>query len=193
MKHLGDITKPGEYKVYRYTFPSGKVYIGVTKNPIEVRRDQGYQHNKELQRAIRQVGWQGLKVDILENNLDNETAYERERYYISVFHSDDPNKGFNISKGGKATFEGLHHTEDHKKYMSNILKGRPFSSEHRNHLREAQKKTPVVRIDTNGTKTNYTSLHEAATSVNGHPTNVSRACKSGRLYKSYSWAFAEGR
>jgi len=108
------------YRIYRYTFPDGKVYIGVTKNRIETRRDQGYQHNKALQKAIRSVGWSGMKVEIIEDGLNKSEAYEKEKYYIKKYCSNDPDKGYNISLGGKATFENLHHTEEHKKYMSNL-------------------------------------------------------------------------
>lgn len=54
MKHLGDITKINgaeietvdviTAKVYKYTFPDGKVYIGMTTKSLEERRDSGYQH-----------------------------------------------------------------------------------------------------------------------------------------------------
>ena len=53
------------YKVYQYCFPDGMLYIGMTKNSIEVRRDQGYQHNPRLRQALRDAGWQKECVHIL--------------------------------------------------------------------------------------------------------------------------------
>ena len=37
------------------------------------------------------------------------------------------------------------------------------------------------------------SLTEAAEDVNGHKTNISRACADGRQYKGFTWRFAEER
>ena len=182
------------YRVYRYTFPDGKMYIGVTKNKIETRRDQGYQHNKPLQEAIRSVGWGGLKVDILEDGLSQKEAFEKERYYIQELGTSNPEYGYNISLGGKATFEGLHHTETHKKYMSGLLKGIVFTDEHIAHLCEAHsgERKPVVRILDDGMTIKYKSLGDAAIAVGGYKANIGRACESGKPYKGSRWAFEEG-
>lgn len=39
----------------------------------------------------------------------------------------------------------------------------------------------------------YESLTEAAEDVNGHKSNISRACADGRQYKGFTWRFAEER
>lgn len=54
------------YKIYKYTFPNGKIYIGMTKNSIQYRKDCGYQHNIQLRDAIRNFGWKNISVEILE-------------------------------------------------------------------------------------------------------------------------------
>ena len=108
------------YKIYLYKFPDGKVYIGMTKNDLATRRDQGYQHNKPLQEEMRKTGWGNIKTLILEDGLTKESACEREKFYISKFDSTNPKKGFNISKGGKATFKGLHHSKSHRQHLSEL-------------------------------------------------------------------------
>lgn len=182
------------YRVYRYTFPDGRMYIGVTKNKIETRRDQGYQHNKPLREAIRSTGWAGINVDILEEGLDQNEAFIKEQYYIRKFNTSNPVYGYNVSLGGKATFEGLHHTEEHKRYISAVLKGREFSDVHIEHLRESHsgERKPVIRYMDDGSSIKYKSLGDAALAVDGHKTNISRACRSGRIYKHSQWAFLEG-
>ena len=153
MKNLGDITKingaeiePVDiiteekiYKVYKYTFPDGKVYIGTTKNTLQERKDCGYQHNKKLTDAIRKVGWQNVRKDIIASGLDQSEAFEEEKRQIALYDSRNENKGYNISLGGKSTFLGLTNTDEHRHYMSNLYKGRKFSAETRKRMSLAQK------------------------------------------------------
>ena len=37
------------YKVYKYTFPNGMIYIGCTKNSIKERWYSGYKHNSRME------------------------------------------------------------------------------------------------------------------------------------------------
>lgn len=181
--------------VYMYTFPDGMKYIGVTKNSIETRRDCGYQHNKPLQAAMRKYGWRNVEKTILEELLDAEEAFQREKYYISLYHTDSPDVGYNVSHGGKDTFRGLAHTEEHKKYISKLLTGRIVTDEMRERYKEGHSKEriPVCSINEDGTiAKHYQSMGEAAADVGGHKTNISRACtKKGKWYKGYQWAFDE--
>lgn len=178
------------YRVYRYTFPDGKIYIGVTKNSIATRRDQGYQHNKSLRDAIKEIGFKNIKVDILADYFEQEEAFRLEEYFIAKYKADDPKHGYNISKGGKSTFKGLHHTEEHKQYMRDKLRGIQFSEEHIEHLKESHKKEriPVVCFRPYGGEPKYyESLGSAAESINGYKSNISRACNNGKLYKGFYW------
>ena len=125
----------------------------------------------------------------------NEKIY-KEKFYIRFYETTNPEKGYNISFGGRRTYAGLRHTEEYKKRMSEINKGKVFSEEHLKHLKESHKGQckSVVCLDSFGKIiTEYASLNEAARAVNGHPTNVNRACVSGRIYQNYFWAFANER
>lgn len=185
----------GTYKIYKYTFPDGKIYIGVTKNTVQYRKDCGYQHNKQLQQAIRNVGMSAIKVDILSEVEDRSAAYEEEKRMIALHNATDPDIGFNVSRGGINTFEGLRHTEEHRKKMSNLLKGRRFSEASLTKMRlsHAKERMSVVAIDADGNVVaEYESIHQAANSVGGYPTNIARACKTaGKQYKGYLWRFAK--
>ena len=184
------------YKVYLYTFPDGKRYVGMTKLTLRERRNVGYQHNEPLRKVIRELKWNEYKHEILCDGLTEEEACEKEKEYIKLFDTTDPEKGYNISFGGKSTFAGLRHTKEHRERISRLYKGKRFSEEHLKHLREAHKKLckPVLCLDSNkGVIREYKSLNEAARVVNGHPTNVNRACVSGRIYKNFFWQFADGR
>ena len=200
MKHLGDITKINGaetqnriYKVYKYTFPDGKIYIGTTGQRIQDRRDCGYQHNKPLTQAMRGVGWKNIKVDILFSSESKEDAFNAEMRFIAQYNSTEPRSGYNISKGGNATFAGLHHTEEHKQNMRAILSGRKFSEKHIANLchAHAKERKPVICTDQFGEKLTYESLGSAAQSLNCHKSNISRACASGKKYKGFFWTFAK--
>lgn len=181
------------YKVYLYAFPDGKKYVGMTKNTLEERRDMGYQHNKALQAAIRQYGWQGFRHEVLCSGLTEEEACEKEKEYIKRYKLTDPEYGYNVSFGGKSTYKGLRHTKEYKDKMSRINKGKAFSEDHKRRLKESHKKysKSVICFDLGkNIIAEYESLNQAARSVNGHPTNVNRACVSGRTYKKYFWQYA---
>ena len=179
------------YIVYRYVFPNGKIYIGVTKHDIKTRMREGYKHNEQITKAIKEFGSKSIQKEILEQDLSQEQAYEKEKHYIAYFKSNHPVFGYNISAGGKCTFEGLHHTEKHKRYMSEKYKGKVFSESHIQHLKDGHsaERIPIISIGKTGNKTIYESLGEAAVAVNGYKTNIARACKSGKAYKGYMWAY----
>ena len=177
------------YKVYRYIFPDGKIYIGMTKNTISQRRDNGYQHNALLKAHIKEYGWKDVQTDILADGLSKDKACQLEQDYIEKCDATNPSIGLNISKGGIQTFKGLKHTSEHRKYMSDLYKGRTFSKEtlKKMSIAHEKEKHPVIRIDSNGNTELFKSLHEAAKVVNGYPTNIGRACDSGKEYKGYHW------
>ena len=181
------------YKVYRYTFPNGKVYIGVTKHSLEERRDNGYQHNKALQEAMRKFGWRNIKKDILASGLAEEDAYAEEIKQISAHRSTDPDIGFNISRGGKATFDGLSHTDEHKKYMSDLYKGKSFAPETIERMKQAHsaERKPIIRI-LDGSEELFESMRAAALAVGGYVSNIKRACESGKKYKGFYWNYERG-
>lgn len=183
------------YKVYKYTFPDGKVYIGMTSLTLAERRDCGYQHNPRLQAAMRLYGWAGFSHEVLIDNLAEQEAAEMEQKLIAEYEATNPSKGYNVSLGGKSTFKGLNHSEEHKQRMSEMYRGKQFSNEHIKHLREAHAKERIAvkSVDgCGGVIKEYDSLGSAANDIGGHKTNVARACKSGRPYKGVYWRYAEG-
>lgn len=184
------------YKVYQYIFPNGKVYVGMTKNSIEQRRDMGYNHNKPLQKAIREYGWNGFEHKIIADNLTILQAEKIEKETIEKYKSNIPDNGYNISAGGRATYAGLKHTEEYKKKMSELYKGRSFSDKTLSRMKEAHKKErkAVISFTLSGELfMKFESLHHAAQAVNGYPSNISRACNNGEPYKALKWAFDERR
>lgn len=91
------------YKVYCYTFPNGKKYIGQTKRSIKERAGANgyyYQDSPLLYNAIQKYGWDNIQKDILEDNLTLDEANNQEKYYIKLYQTTDKNFGYNLSTGG---------------------------------------------------------------------------------------------
>lgn len=84
---------------------NNKVYVGQTRQDPKKRwgKDgQNYQGSPHFYSAIQKYGWDNFEHQILLTDLTQEEADEKEKYYISLFHSTDPNYGYNISAGGKS-------------------------------------------------------------------------------------------
>ena len=91
------------YCVYKHqNLINGKVYIGVTNDIARRWRQNGieYKSCKSFYNAILKYGFDSFDHTVLETNLSEKQAFEREIYYIKLFRSDDKRKGYNISPGG---------------------------------------------------------------------------------------------
>lgn len=90
------------YKVYKHTSPSGKVYIGVTKqNPrLRWQNGLGYRTQDYFYRAILKYGWDNFKHEIVYQTESYAEANGKEVELISKYKSTDKNYGYNIENGG---------------------------------------------------------------------------------------------
>ncbi len=91
------------YKIYKYTFPNGKVYVGKTKTSIEQRAGSNgcrYGDNTLVGRAIRKYGWINVKKEILLDNLSESAANKKERELIRELDANNRLCGYNLTKGG---------------------------------------------------------------------------------------------
>lgn len=82
---------------------NGKFYIGQTCNPYERwgRNGKKYQEDPYFWAAIQKYGWNNFYHYIIETNLTQDQANERESYYISILQAQNKNIGYNIAAGGK--------------------------------------------------------------------------------------------
>ena len=175
------------FKVYKYTSPTGKVYIGQTCQTLLERSKldgSGYKKSVGFYNAIQKYGFDNFKKEILKDNLTSNEADYWEKYYIRKYNAMDKNYGCNCREGGShglwsddikrkisESHKGKHLTEDHKNNLakSSIGKKKNFTKQHKNNIREAAKKRgfpnpqPVICIET---KIKYKSRNEAARSLN---------------------------
>ena len=87
------------YVVYCHTSPSGKKYIGMSKNVKRRWEANGknYKMCTKFYNAIKKYGWENITHEILEENLTKEEAERLEEFYIKEF--DTVNNGYNMLKG----------------------------------------------------------------------------------------------
>lgn len=100
------------YVVYKHTNKiNGKIYIGITKhgdNPNKRwRNGLGYEENRIFFPEIVQYGWDNFLHEILDSNLTEQEAVQKEKEYIKFY---DSANGFNYnlaSSSGVITQEGI--------------------------------------------------------------------------------------
>lgn len=99
--------KNGIQGIYKLNYPNGKIYIGQS-NDIKRRM---YEHNNinrlknhynsPCDLAIQKYG-RLEEVEILEIIEDSNLLDEKEKYWISFYHSDNKEIGYNLTNGGKS-------------------------------------------------------------------------------------------
>lgn len=89
------------YVVYKHTSPSGKVYIGITRQNPRVRWGNGnnYSSNRHFSQAIKKYGWKNFRHEILFSGLSEQDAKNEEIRQIALYDSTNPNNGYNITYG----------------------------------------------------------------------------------------------
>ena len=90
------------YKVYKHTFPNGKIYIGITSLSItnRWRNGKGYKTQNLMFKAIQKYGWDNIKHEILFEGLTKEEAEQKEIELIGLYDSTNREKGYNVENGG---------------------------------------------------------------------------------------------
>lgn len=97
------------YKVYMHTCPNGKKYVGITKQDVKDRwqNGKGYKPNKRFYNAILKYGWQNIQHEVLFENLTQDEAYKLEIELIALNESNNPNYGYNQTEGGANVCIGI--------------------------------------------------------------------------------------
>ena len=146
------------FVVYKHTTPSGKVYIGITKQSPTKRwkNGQGYEGCTAFYRAVQKYGWTEIKHEIVASGLDKESACLMEQELIKKYDSTNPERGYNLTSGGEhyePTDEWrMAASESHKEYyeqhpearerISEQQKGRKLSKETRQ--RQSESRTAYI-------------------------------------------------
>ena len=180
------------YTVYRHTTPSGKSYIGITKNSIRKRIYGGYHHNKYLTAAIKKYGWQNIETEIIAEGVSLDEANLLETYYIASFETQDHTKGYNIADGGLSWNS---RSDEVRMKLSAKARGRklaPMGEETKRKIMMANKRRK--RVECMETGEIFDSIGEAARKKKIERGDISRCIKgirktAGKLH----WRRYDGR
>lgn len=149
------------YVVYKHISPSGRVYIGITKQKPEYRWNHGKNYRKDqllFYRAIKKYGWDNFTHIILYEGLSEKDAKNIEISLIKQYKA--LGISYNITDGGDGG-KGLHgkrkpHTEEAKRKMSQSRKG----------LLSGSKNPMYGRHETNPAYGKFGKNHPASKEVN---------------------------
>lgn len=126
--------------IYKYTGPTGKVYIGQTIHPVNRRaQHKRAETDSYFHRAIRKYGYDAFKYEIIvkissptKEQLHKELD-KAEMFYIKVY--DTFKNGYNQSLGGDGPKgrepwnKGVPQTEEQKEKQRKAMTGRKASEE----------------------------------------------------------------
>ena len=153
---------------------NGNKYFGQSVN----LKDRLYGHktklkhnkhkNRHLQFSVNKYGLENFKFYIVEE-CDFSCLDERERYYISLYQTDNCKFGYNIEPGGSHGLKTL--SDQTKLKISESLKGRIFSEEHRSKIGKANRE----RIISEKTRAKMSDNH-ADVSGENNPRSVAVFC-----------------
>ena len=123
---------------------NGKIYIGQHQR---TEFDPFYfGSGRILQNALMKYGKEAFKVEVLLWCESIDRLNEAEIDFIKAFNSTNKNNGYNLSFGGTCFTKGMERSVEHRKHLSESLKGRQssfkgkhFSDESRKKLSEALK------------------------------------------------------
>ena len=185
-----------DYTVYKLTLTDGRVYIGMTRQPLSHRcRRSGYVGCPGMGKAIEEHGWDAFSVSIIADHLTQTDAERIEKESIARYDSTDPSKGFNVALGGNIPGR---HSQATRQLMSDGQKGRLFSEEHLSRLRKpklngALRRT-VIQSDSDGNiLCEHPSIYDAVKSVDGNKNSIIRCCNhKQRFHKGFMWEYGKG-
>ena len=93
--------------IYKITnIINNKVYIGLTTTSLKKRwrahkNSINENNSKHLYRSMRKYGIENFKIEQIDETEDFKILGEKERYYIKLYDSRNPEKGYNLTAGGE--------------------------------------------------------------------------------------------
>lgn len=144
-----------KFCVYKHTSPHGKVYIGITCEPVSKRwgkNGSGYRGHKHFESAINKYGWDNFKHEVLYENLSIDEASAKEIELIAYYNASDPCFGYNKTLGGEISIPSeetrkklsesttrLWKTPEYRNKVCKALMGHEFSEETCRKISESQR------------------------------------------------------
>lgn len=141
---------PNKAGIYKFKcIINNKIYIGKSINIRDRINSHRYTLSETKKRkrgyfesAIKKHGWHSFEFEILEivedfdKHKDNDDLLKREAYYIELFDSADPNKGYNLCKYSNDR-TGVPCSEESKEKLRQANLGKKHSEETKLKMRES--------------------------------------------------------
>lgn len=191
-----------------YHKASNRWYIGQTIRSLQCRWEE---HLKEinfskshLNLALKKYGVGAFELQVIESNIPESRLDERERYYIQKY--DSYHHGFNCTLGGQGV-HGYKHTEETKSRISKSVaagshlwntperaakikaaqKGRKFTEEHLQRIREAASRNKRFGADNPFGGRRHTESAKKQMSLSSTKNQIQRISKSDNsVLETYS-------
>lgn len=209
------------YTIYKHTcIANGKVYIGQTSRDVEKRWGNNginYKRNKHFWPAIEKYGWDyGFFHEVVCTGLTKAEADKKEQELIALYHSNQRDRGYNMTSGGDGVCDYAHTAEtkdrisqslsgeNHhrfgkhldaitKKKISDSLIGKmsgsknPFYGKHHSETTIQKISKPVYCVELEKV---FAGARSAANELGISQGNITKACQ-GRLKTSggYHWKY----
>jgi hypothetical protein len=130
--------------IYKITSPSGKIYIGQSRDVrhrMSAYRRKRCMDQPRLYNSIVKYGWDAHNMEIIHECNESELN-NLEAYYIKFYDTFDTENGLNLTSGGEAfriseenrlkrssNFKGKKHTPENKIILSLARKGTKHTKE----------------------------------------------------------------
>lgn len=116
--------------IYKITSPSGKIYIGQSRDILarfKIYEKNDCKNQRKLKFSLEKHGYENHTFEIIEE-CSKELLNEREIYYIKFYDTFDTKHGMNLTSGGSNPAV----SDETKKLLSLATKGKPkiMSKEH---------------------------------------------------------------
>jgi group I intron endonuclease len=146
---------------------NGKIYIGKDTKNNPTYLGSGVL----LKKAIDKYGKENFIKEIIEKCNEHDILNEREKYWINVFDSKNTLIGYNIAEGGHG---GLTYTDETRKRISEMFKGRFVSEETKQKMSKSRK---GKFKHTEKAKEKISKKHKGKKLTQEHRDKISEACK----------------
>lgn len=110
--------------IYKITNPTGKIYIGKTKNLKYRTKKYKYadcQAQPKLYNSLKKYGWDAHVFETVYQGDCSDACLNRlETLYVRMY--DSKNTGLNCTEGGEGT-SGYTHSQEFKDFRRDVMKG----------------------------------------------------------------------
>lgn len=170
-----------DYKVYRFTFPNGKLYFGITSAvKVQYRWGRGKNYNHLVGKAINKYGWDNVIKEVIASGLSQDEAEAMEIKLIAENDTTNSEHGYNIAKGGKScsgwvvsdeTREKLRQVSKQRECSPETIERLKFYSQHQSEETRRKKSEAMKgKKHTQETKAkiSYASLNRSSQAIENH-------------------------